>query len=112
MAGSVYDDAVRAVRAGELTADEAANQLIDLMTDGEILGLLDGDSPRLLLPLIPILLDRVPFVAGAVARLGIPGIRFSDGGRGVVIGASTAFPVTIARAATWDHRWRNALESP
>ncbi|NWL09845.1 glycosyl hydrolase [Paenarthrobacter nitroguajacolicus] len=102
MVGSVYDDAVRAVRAGELTADEAANQLIDLMTDGEILGLLDGDSPRLLLPLIPILLDRVPFVAGAVARLGIPGIRFSDGGRGVVIGASTAFPVTIARAATWD----------
>ena len=100
--GSVYDDAVRAVRTGELTADAAANQLITMMTDGEILGLLDGDSPRLVLPFIPILLDRLPFVAGAVPRLGIPGIRFSDGGRGVVIGACTAFPVTIARAATWD----------
>lgn len=100
--GSAYDEAVRAVRAGQLDADEAAAQLIDRMTDGEILGLLDGDSPRLLLPLIPMLLDRRPFVAGAVSRLGIPGIRFSDGGRGVVIGASTAFPVTIARAATWD----------
>ncbi|MBT2586343.1 beta-glucosidase [Arthrobacter sp. ISL-95] len=100
--GSAYDDAVRAVRAGGITADEAANLLIGRMTDKEILGLLDGDSPRLLLPFIPILLDRVPFVAGAVPRLGIPGIRFSDGGRGVVIGASTAFPVTIARAATWD----------
>ncbi len=100
--GSAYDDAVRAVRAGELNADDAANQLIGLMTDGEILGLLDGDSPRLLLPFIPVLLGRRPFVAGAVRRLGIPGIRFSDGGRGVVIGASTAFPVTIARAATWD----------
>ncbi|MDP9905457.1 beta-glucosidase [Arthrobacter bambusae] len=99
---SAYGEAVRAVRAGELDADEAAELLIDLMTDGEILGLLDGDSPGLLLPLIPILLNRVPFVAGAVSRLGIPGIRFSDGGRGVVIGASTAFPVTIARAATWD----------
>ncbi|MGI8459532.1 MAG: beta-glucosidase [Propionibacteriaceae bacterium] len=55
-----------------------------------------------MLPLIPILLGRRPFVAGAVPRLGIPGIRFSDGGRGVVIGASTAFPVTMARAATWD----------
>jgi beta-glucosidase len=72
------------------------------MTDGEILGLLDGDSPRWLLPFIPVLLGRRPFVAGAVPRLGVPGIRFSDGGRGVVIGACTAFPVTIARAATWD----------
>jgi beta-glucosidase len=99
---SAYGEAVRAVRAGERDADEAAEQLIDRMTDGEILGLLDGDSPRLLLPLIPMLLGRRPFVAGAVSRLGIPGIRFSDGGRGVVIGASTAFPVTLARAATWD----------
>ncbi|MGM1029914.1 MAG: beta-glucosidase [Actinomycetota bacterium] len=72
------------------------------MTDEELLGMLDGDSPGLLLPLIPMLHHRRPFVAGAVPRLGIPGIRFSDGGRGVVIGASTAFPVTIARAATWD----------
>ncbi|MGR0162205.1 beta-glucosidase [Paenarthrobacter nitroguajacolicus] len=100
--GGAYDEAVRAVREGELDADEAASQLIGRMTDQEILGLLDGDSPRLLLPFIPILLDRVPFVAGAVSRLGIPGVRFSDGGRGVVIGACTAFPVTIARAATWD----------
>ncbi len=72
------------------------------MTDAELLGLLDGDSPRRLLPLIPLLLGRRPFVAGAVPRLGIPGIRFSDGARGVVIGSSTAFPVTMARAATWD----------
>ncbi|MCU1574654.1 MAG: glycosyl hydrolase [Micrococcaceae bacterium] len=100
--GSAYDEAVRAVRGGGLDPDGAAEQLIDRMTEREILGLLDGDSPGLLLPLIPTLLGRRPFVAGAVPRLGIPGIRFSDGGRGVVIGASTAFPVTIARAATWD----------
>ena len=99
--GSAYGAAVRAVRAGECSADEAADQLIDRMTDRELLGLLDGDSPRRLLPFIPALLGRRPFVAGAVSRLGIPGIRFSDGARGVVIGACTAFPVTIARAATW-----------
>lgn len=40
-----YDEAVRAVRAGELDADAAAGQLIDRMTDRELLGLLDGDSP-------------------------------------------------------------------
>lgn len=100
--GSAYGEAVKAVRAGEIDADTAAEHLIGQMTDDEVLGLLDGDSPRLLLPLIPTLLGRRPFVAGEVSRLGIPGIRFSDGGRGVVIGASTAFPVTIARAATWD----------
>jgi len=97
-----FDDAVRAVRAVEIDADEASSQLISLLTDKELLGLLDGDSPRRLLPFIPALLGRRPFVAGAVARLGIPGIRFSDGARGVVIGAATAFPVTMARAATWD----------
>ncbi len=99
---SVYRDAVRAVREDELDADAAADRLIDLMTDRELLGLLDGDSPRRLLPVIPLLLGRRPFVAGAVPRLGFPGIRFSDGARGVVIGASTAFPVTMARAASWD----------
>lgn len=101
-AGWQYSDAVRAVRAGELDADRAADQLIAQLTDAELLGLLDGDSPWWMLPLIPVLLGRRPFVAGAVARLGIPGIRFSDGARGVVIGKSTAFPVTMARAATWN----------
>src|SRR5690242_7271024 len=43
-----------------------------------------------------------PIVAGAVERLGIPGIRFADGPRGAVIGRSTAFPVPMARGATWD----------
>ncbi|HEX7834186.1 MAG TPA: glycoside hydrolase family 3 C-terminal domain-containing protein [Pseudolysinimonas sp.] len=97
-----YDDVVRAVRAGELDADAAADLLIDRMTDTELFALLDGDSPWWLLPLIPWLLHRRAFVAGAVPRLGIPGIRFSDGARGVVIGQSTAFPVTMARAATWN----------
>ncbi|MGV8858215.1 beta-glucosidase [Rhodoglobus sp.] len=97
-----FDDAVHAVRVGEIDADAASDQLIGLLTDKELLGLLDGDSPRRLLPFIPALLGRRPFVAGAVSRLGIPGIRFSDGARGVVIGAATAFPVTMARAATWD----------
>lgn len=97
-----YGDAVRAIRSGDLDPDAAADRLIAQLTDTELLGLLDGDAPRRLLPLIPVLLGRRAFVAGAVPRLGIPGIRFSDGARGVVIGASTAFPVTMARAATWD----------
>src|SRR6476660_275277 len=41
-------------------------------------------------------------VAGAVPRLGIPGIRFSDGTRGVVLPGATTFPVPMARGAGWD----------
>lgn len=99
---ATYDELVDAIRAGELDADEAADRLIALLDDHELLRLLDGDSPRRALFFIPVLLGRRPFVAGAVPRLGIPGIRFSDGARGVVIGRSTAFPVSMARAATWD----------
>lgn len=99
---TAFDDAVRSVRAGELDADAAADSLIAELSDHELLGLLDGDSGPWVLPLIPWLLISRPFVAGAVTRLGIPGIRFSDGARGVVIGRSTAFPVAMARAATWD----------
>jgi beta-glucosidase len=45
--------------------------------------------------------DR-PIPAGRNARLGIPPILFADGPRGVVLGHSTAFPVAIARGASWD----------
>ncbi|MEN9685077.1 MAG: hypothetical protein RLZZ28_863, partial [Bacteroidota bacterium] len=40
--------------------------------------------------------------AGALERLGIPGIRFTDGPRGVMLPGATTFPVAIARGATWD----------
>ena len=43
-----------------------------------------------------------PIPAGENLRLGIPGIRFSDGPRGVVMGHSTCFPVSMARGASWD----------
>ena len=42
------------------------------------------------------------WAAGAVPRLGIPGIRFVDGPRGVIVEGATTFPVSMARGATWD----------
>lgn len=46
--------------------------------------------------------DR-PYVAGEDADLGIPGLRFTDGPTGIVMGrGSTCFPVSIARAASWN----------
>ena len=103
MARTPYDDAVAAVRAGD-RAEDAAGGLLKLLTDAEKLGLLDGDQP--FWPGMPEMMGEgynlEPIVAGAVPRLGIPGVRFSDGPRGAVIGRSTAFPVPMARGATWD----------
>jgi beta-glucosidase len=43
-----------------------------------------------------------PWNAGVISRLGIPGIRFVDGPRGVVMKGATTFPVSMARGASWD----------
>lgn len=43
-----------------------------------------------------------PCLAGGVKRLGIPAVAFSDGPRGVVMGNSTCFPVSMARGASFN----------
>jgi len=97
-----FDQAVSAVRAGTSTTEEAAARLIDQMSQEELLSVLDGDVPVRSMISLPAKIKAGPITGGAVARLGIPGVRFADGPRGVVMGASTAFPVTMARGATWD----------
>ncbi|MBO3749188.1 glycoside hydrolase family 3 C-terminal domain-containing protein [Streptosporangiaceae bacterium NEAU-GS5] len=100
---TAFDEAVEAVRAGR-KPEEAAKELYDLLTDDERLSLLDGDTP-FWEGLTAIGLEGYnvrPYVHGAVARLGVPGTRFVDGPRGCVAGHGTAFPVSMARGATWD----------
>lgn len=46
--------------------------------------------------------NPVPIKAGGLPRLKIPSIEFSDGPRGVVMGRSTCFPVSMARGASFD----------
>ena len=46
--------------------------------------------------------NPTPIEAGRIDRRGIEGIRFTDGPRGVVMGNCTAFPVPMARGATFD----------
>jgi beta-glucosidase len=97
-----FDDAVVQLRARQTTANQAAERLIRQLSDKEVLWLLDGDSRVPDLVKMAKKFSTVALTGGALPRLGIPGIRFSDGPRGVVIGHSTAFPVTMARAATWE----------
>ncbi len=100
---TAFAAAVAAVRTGERNLDTVVADLVGRLTDPELLWLLDGDlTVRRGLREMSERYNKIPFQAGRVDRLGIPGIRFTDGPRGVALGASTAFPVAVARAATWD----------
>ena len=100
---SAFDDAVTAIRAGR-PAHDVARELYARLDDDERLWLLDGDTDfwEGLAQFRGEGYNRTPIVQGAVDRLGLPGIRFVDGPRGCVAGAATAFPVSMARGATWD----------
>lgn len=84
-------------------ADRFADDLLARLSLGERIGLLSGDDP-LVRGLVEMVnwYNRRPIPAGAVPRVGLPGIRFTDGPRGVVMYRSTAFPTAMARAATFD----------
>jgi beta-glucosidase len=100
---SAFDEAAKRV-AGGADPDEEARGLVERMTLDEKLGCLDGDTP-----FWPGMVDMGqggyyahPWPAARVERLGIPGIHFADGPRGCVVGPSTAFPVSMARGASFD----------
>lgn len=98
-----FEDAVRMVEDGQ-TLERATHALLEVMTQEERLSLLDGDEP-FWKGLRGILFDRYnreAFVMGAIPRLKISGIRFTDGPRGIVMHSSTCFPVSMARGASWD----------
>lgn len=105
MSASVYtfDTAVEDVRNGT-SSSEATKRLLNALSQNERLCLLDGDAPfwQGIRSIFTEGYNRKPYIHGEVKRLGIPGIRFTDGPRGIVMGASTAFPVSMARGATYD----------
>ncbi|HWA84817.1 MAG TPA: glycoside hydrolase family 3 C-terminal domain-containing protein [Opitutus sp.] len=85
--------------------DARARELLAQLTLDEKLGLMDGDTPfwpGLAEMMAPGGYASRPWVAGAVPRLGIPGVRFVDGPRGIIMKGATTFPVSMARGAAWD----------
>lgn len=101
---STFDEARQAVASGQPISD-VAHALVANLTPQERLWCLDGDAPTLFGLGFMIEQDgyhKAPFVAGQIDRISFPGIRFSDGPRGAVIGNATCFPVSMARGATWD----------
>ena len=100
---SAFSRSVERRRSGE-RLELLVEELLAELTPAEKLGLLDGDLPFWdgLADMLGDGYNRTPIPMGCVERLGIPGLLFSDGPRGVVMGHSTAFPVCMARGATWD----------
>jgi len=89
---------------GDLEA--RARALLAQLTPAEKLGLLDGDTPFWSGMADIALRDashRHPWPAGQLPRLGLSGLHFVDGPRGVVLeGGATTFPVPMARGASWN----------
>jgi beta-glucosidase len=76
--------------------EKKAQEILSIMTLQEKVWQMVGDMPGMSR------YNKVPIPAGVDDNLGIPGILFADGPRGVVVGNSTCFPVSMARGATWD----------
>jgi len=95
------DQVATGVREGRT---DAARRLVAAMTEDEKLACLDGDAPFWagLGFLSKGGYHKRPFHAAEVQRLGVPGLAFADGPRGVVVDRATCFPVSMARGATWD----------
>ncbi len=100
---AAWAPALARVRGGADAAVEAAT-LVAQMTLEEKLGCLDGDTDfwEGIVDMVGGGYYRHPFEAARVERLGFPGFAFSDGPRGIVVGASTCFPVPMARGASFD----------
>src|SRR5688572_8735876 len=99
---SAFELAVERVARGE-SSEAVARELVAQLRPEEQQWLLDGDVGfwRGAADYARHGYGQLPQVAGAVPRLGIPGVRFADGPRGIVLGSSTCFPVSMARGATW-----------
>jgi len=102
--GTAFADAAQRVRRGTADAVAEARALVASMTPDERYELLQGD-----VDFWPGMADLLSggyhdhtFTGASCPRLGIPGLSFSDGPRGVVVGEATCFPVTMARGASWD----------
>lgn len=102
-----FEQAVTAYQAdpGRENLEQQVSLLVQEMTLEEKIHMLSGHC------LMQTMRDMVktgrnynvhPLSASGCKRLGIPPVLFTDGPRGVVMGNSTCFPVSMLRASTFD----------
>jgi beta-glucosidase len=102
---SVFQQHIDSILAGSTSVAESAETMYNQLTENEKLWLLDGDVGFRQF-FTGFFVDGYcykPVEAGCIDRLGIPGIRFSDGPRGIQLyRKGTAFLASAARAQTWN----------
>lgn len=97
------NDGWQSLRDLDAAAVEAsARRILGSMTLMEKLNQLCGNWTLLQGASMLVRYNAKPIPAGKDIKRGIPGVLFTDGPRGVVMGTSTCFPVSMARGATWD----------
>ncbi|MEX0767867.1 MAG: glycoside hydrolase family 3 N-terminal domain-containing protein [Microthrixaceae bacterium] len=83
--------------------EQKVDQLLNSLSMRERIHVMSGDGPLISgTRAMSQRYNAVPVVAGEIKRLGIPGLRFTDGPRGIVMYHSTAFPSPMARGASFD----------
>lgn len=102
--GPAFADLETTEQLNDEQIEARARELLGQLTQDEKIKMMSGD-----LPFWQGMVDMMgggyadhPWVAGAVPRLGIPGVRFADGPRGVIMDGGTTFPVSMGRGATFD----------
>jgi beta-glucosidase len=88
------------------SSETRVSKLLAALTPAEKLAWLSGSTPfwaGMLAIAVADASHHHPWPAASQPRLGLKGLQFVDGPRGVVlIGGATTFPVPIARGASWD----------
>ena len=105
MTGSSFGGLETAEKLTPAEIEERALALREKLSLDEKISLMHGELPvwaGLAAMTAPGGYSSQVWKAGEVARLGIPGIRFSDGPRGVIMEGATTFPVSMARGAAFD----------
>lgn len=101
--GPAFDGLETNERLSEAQIDARARQMLGELSLDEKIKMMSGDTPFWsgMADMMGGGYASHPWVAGAVPQLGIPGVRFSDGPRGVMLPGATTFPVSMARGATF-----------
>lgn len=102
-----YDDAVKMYEQNPTkeALSDAVDALVKEMTLQEKIRMLSGHAMRATAKGVlkeGRVYNATPYEAGGCGRLKIPKVMFADGPRGVVIGKSTCFPVSMLRGAAFD----------
>lgn len=88
--------------ASDAEMEAAARELLAEMSLEEKIAQMGGDGMGRALVSALVRGHFSVVYSGYNRRLNVPPIAFSDGPRGIVVARATAFPVAMARAATWD----------